>query len=73
MSNTERREKELLFIADEDDWVEMKRARRLTQELNTVDRSDFKKINAIIQELFGKSDESNFQRHTPTVSPIPLE
>lgn len=60
MSNVERREKELLFIADEDDWVEMKRARRLTQELNTVDRSDFTKINAIIQELFGKADKSTF-------------
>ncbi|MBQ8559652.1 MAG: hypothetical protein IJ439_06705 [Tyzzerella sp.] len=38
----------------------MKRGRRLTQELNTMDRSDLKKINEIIQELFGKADESTF-------------
>lgn len=60
MSNTERREKELLFIADDDDWVEMKRARVLTQELNTVDRSDFTKIRGIVGQLFGKSDETTF-------------
>lgn len=60
MTSKERREKELLFIADENDWVEMKRARRLTQELNTVDRSDFDKIRSIVNELFGKSDETTF-------------
>ena len=60
MTSKERREKELLFIADEADWVEMKRARRLTQELNTVDRSDFDKIRSIVNELFGKSDETTF-------------
>ena len=31
MSTVNQRENELLFIADEDDWVEMKRARKLTQ------------------------------------------
>lgn len=60
MSSADRREKELLFLADDDDWVEMKRARRLTQELNTADRADFNKIRGIVQELFGKSDETTF-------------
>lgn len=60
MTSKERREKELLFIADEHDWVEMKRARRLTQELNTIDRADFEKIRSIIHVLFGKSDETTF-------------
>ncbi|MBQ8803141.1 MAG: sugar O-acetyltransferase [Tyzzerella sp.] len=60
MTSKERREKEMLFIADDNDWVEMKRARQLTQELNTVDRSDFDKIRSIVNELFGKSDETTF-------------
>lgn len=60
MSTLDRREKELLFLADDDDWVEMKRARRLTQEMNTCDRTDFDRIRSIINELFGKSDETTF-------------
>lgn len=60
MTSKERRENEQLFIADEADWAEMKRARKLTQELNTADRADFEKIHAIVNELFGKSDESTF-------------
>ncbi len=60
MTSKERRESEMLFIADEADWAEMKRARRLTQELNTADRADFAKIRAIVNELFGKSDETTF-------------
>lgn len=60
MTNKEKREKELLFIADESDWVEMKEARRLLQELNTVDRRDFDKIRSIVNRLFGKSDETTF-------------
>lgn len=31
-------------------------ARRLTQKLNTIDRSDFDGIAAIVKELFGKSE-----------------
>ena len=60
MNNAERREKELLFLADDEDWVQMKAARRLTQELNTADRADFEKIRGIVRKLFGKSDETTF-------------
>lgn len=60
MTSKERRERKMLFIADNNDWVEMKRARRLTQEINTLDRTDFEKINELINELFGKSDETTF-------------
>ena len=35
---------------------QQKRARRLTQALNTADRADFDKIAGIVKELFGKSD-----------------
>lgn len=60
MTSKERRGKGLLFIADDSDWAEMKRARRLTQALNTIDRTDFDGIRAIVYELFGKSDETTF-------------
>lgn len=60
MSSREKREQELLFLADEDDWVEMKRARVLTQKLNTMDRSDFAGINAVVRQLLGKADEGTF-------------
>ncbi len=60
MKSKERREKGMLFIADENDWAEMKRARVLTQKLNTIDRTDFDGIRAIVRELFGKSDETTF-------------
>jgi len=60
MTSKERRENGMLFIADDNDWVEMKRARRLTQELNTADRSDFDKIRSLVNKLFGKSDDTTF-------------
>lgn len=60
MTGKERREKGLLFIADDQDWVEMKNARRQLQKLNNMDRSDFSGINSLVRELFGKADESTF-------------
>ena len=60
MTGKERREKGLLFIADDQDWVEMKNARRQLQKLNNMDRSDFLAINSLVRELFGRADESTF-------------
>ena len=60
MTSKERRESGMLFIADDADWVEMKRARELTQKLNTIDRRDFEGINALVQEVFGGADASTF-------------
>ena len=60
MTSKERREQGMLFIADDADWVEMKRARYLTQRLNTMDRTDFDGIRAVVAELFGRSDETTF-------------
>jgi maltose O-acetyltransferase len=60
MTGREKREKEMLFLADENDWVQMKRARKLTQQLNTMDTSDFDGIRSVVNELFGKSDETTF-------------
>lgn len=56
MNNIERRDAQLPYISDESVMKEQMRARKLTQELNTVDRSDFDKIAKIVKELLGKSE-----------------
>ncbi|MCR5402239.1 MAG: sugar O-acetyltransferase [Butyrivibrio sp.] len=56
MNNIERRDSELVYISDEKVFEEQKIARRLTQKLNTMDRSDFDGIRSVVKELFGKSD-----------------
>lgn len=58
MTNKERMLKELPYIADKELFEEQKIARRLTQQLNTVDRSDFEAIGKIVKELLGKSEEA---------------
>lgn len=56
MTNRERRDMQLPYISDREVMEEQKRARRLTQELNTIDRSDFEAIAKIVKELLGKSE-----------------
>lgn len=56
MNNTERRDLGLPYISDNEVFEEQKKARVLTQKLNTVDRSDFDAIGKIVKELLGKSD-----------------
>ena len=56
MTNRERRDLQLPYIADREVGEEMKRARRLTQELNTADRSDYENLARIVKELLGKSE-----------------
>jgi len=56
MDQRKRRDAGLPYIADEHVMEEQKRARRLIQELNTTDRSDFERIKEIVKELFGKSE-----------------
>ena len=51
MNNIKRRDAGLPYISDDNVMEQQKRARKLTQELNTVDRSDFDKISAIVKEL----------------------
>ena len=60
MNNIERRDKELVYISDDEVFEEQKIARRLTQELNTVDRADFDAIKKIVNKLLGKSDSDTF-------------
>lgn len=56
MNQIKRRDAGLPYISDESVFEEQKRARRLTQELNTADRADFEKIAGIVKELLGKSE-----------------
>lgn len=58
MDNSARRDKELVYLSDDKIYEEQKRARILTQELNTVDRADFDAIQKIVKELFGKSENA---------------
>ncbi len=60
MSNIERRDKELVYISDDEVFEQQKIARKLTQELNTADRSDFDGVKEIVQKLLGKSDDTTF-------------
>lgn len=58
MDNKTRRDLEMVYISDEEVFEEQKKARVLTQKLNTVDRSDFSAIAEIVKELFGKSENA---------------
>ena len=53
MKNVERRDRQLPYISDAEVMEQQMNARRLTQKLNTIDRSDFGGIAAIVKELFG--------------------
>ena len=58
MNHIERRDAQLPYISDASVFEEQKVARRLTQELNTIDRSDFEGISRIVKELLGKSENA---------------
>lgn len=58
MKNIERMKEHLVYISDDEIFEIQKRARRLTQQLNTIDRSDFDGIRAIVKELLGKSEDA---------------
>lgn len=48
----------MMYQSDADIFEEQKPARRLTQKLNTMDRSDFEGIAKVVKELFGKSENA---------------
>lgn len=55
MDMRKRRDAQMVYISDDAVMEEQKVCRRLTQELNTIDRSDFEGIERIVHELLGKS------------------
>lgn len=58
MNNIERRDRGMAYISDDSVFEQQKPARRLTQQLNSVDRSDFETIGKIVKELLGKSENA---------------
>ena len=58
MKNTERRDKGMVYISDDEVFEQQKRARKLTQQLNTMDRADFDGIKKVVKELFAKSEDA---------------
>ena len=57
-TNQQRRDRGLAYLADETIFEEQKACRKILQKLNFMDRSDFDGIQAVVQELFGKSDSA---------------
>ncbi|MBQ7432259.1 MAG: sugar O-acetyltransferase [Lachnospiraceae bacterium] len=58
ITNKERRDAGMLYITDEEILEEQARARRLTQKLNTMDRSDYEGLQQVVKELLGKSHDA---------------
>ena len=58
MDNITRRDSGMLYISDDAVYNEQKRARILTQKLNTMDRSDYEGIAEVIRELFGRAENA---------------
>lgn len=59
MTNRERRDAQLAYIADEDIYEEQKWCREILQKLNFMDRSDFDEIRKIVAQLLGKSENAH--------------
>ena len=60
MNHADRMKEGLVYICDEALEEEQKAARRLTQKLNTMDRSDFDGIRILTSELLGRADQTAF-------------
>ncbi len=56
MTNSERRDREMAYIADDAVAEEMMRCRRILQKLNFMDRSDLAGIAKVTAELLGSSE-----------------
>lgn len=58
MNQKERRDAQMVYLADESVYEEQKECRKLLQKLNFVDRSDFEEIRAVVKQLLGKSEDA---------------
>ena len=56
MNNIERRDRGMAYISDNSVMEQQKKARILTQKLNTADRSDYQGLADIVKQLLGRSD-----------------
>lgn len=60
MDNIERRDREMPYISDDAVFEEQKVTRKLLQEFNFMDRSDFDGLGRLTQQLLGKSGKGAF-------------
>lgn len=58
IDNINRRDSGMAYISDDAVMEEQKICRKILQELNFADRSDFDKLSAIVKELLGKSEDA---------------
>lgn len=58
MDYIERRDRQLPYISDDAVMEEQKKCRRILQELNFADRSDFDTLTEIVKRLLGKSEKA---------------
>lgn len=58
MTNAERRDAQMAYIADDSVQEEMLVCRKLLQKLNFMDRCDLAGIQEVVKELFGKSEDA---------------
>lgn len=60
MNNIERRDREMPYISDDAIFEEQKITRKLLQEFNFMDRSDFDGLGKLAKQILGKSGEGTF-------------
>lgn len=58
IDNINRRDSGMAYISDDAVMEEQKVCRKILQELNFADRSDFDKLSAIVKELLGESEDA---------------
>ena len=58
MNQIERRDKGLAYVCDDEAFAQQAECRKLLQQLNFMDRSDFDGIKEVVKQLLGKSDEA---------------
>ena len=57
MNQIERRDKGMAYVCDDESFAQQAECRKILQQLNFMDRSDFDGIKEVVKKLFGKSDE----------------
>ena len=73
MDQIKRRDAGIAYIADKEVMEQQKRARKLTQELNTVDRSDFEKIEKIVKNYVERVENINIKVYTSGVDNMQID
>ena len=58
MNQIERRDKGMAYVCDDEAFAQQKECRKILQQLNFMDRSDFDGIKEVVKQLLGKSDEA---------------